>query len=65
MAELTLRDSVGIIIAIAVILSAAETVDGLAQLLIVLVGAVIALLWIGNFVLRGYLDVQQPPSTNG
>jgi hypothetical protein len=34
-------------------------VDGIAQALIVLVGAVIALLWIGNFVLRGYTDALQ------
>jgi len=35
-------------------------VDGIAQALIVLLGVVIASLWIGTFVLRGYLDVQRP-----
>jgi hypothetical protein len=55
---------VGILIALAITLSAARTVDGIAQALIVLVGVVIALLWIGNFVLRGYLDVQRPLKTN-
>jgi|APHM01.1.fsa_nt_gi hypothetical protein len=60
MTEWSLRDTVGIVIMLGITLSAAQTGDGIAQALIILVGVVIALLWIGNFVLRGYLDVTQP-----
>lgn len=63
MSDWSLRDSLGVLIVLAATLSAARTVDGIAQALIVLVGVVIALLWVGNFVLRGYLDVQRTPET--
>jgi hypothetical protein len=64
MSDWSLRDTLGILIVLAVTLSAAQTVDGIAQALLVLVGVVIALLWVGNFVLRGYLAVQQTPETD-
>lgn len=64
MSELTLGDLMGILIAIGPIFSAAEAVDGLAQALVVFVGVVIALLWVGNFVLRGYMDAQHTPRTD-
>ena len=59
MSDWSLRDMLGILIVLGITFSAARVVDGIAQALIVLVGAVIALLWIGNFVLRGYTDVLQ------
>lgn len=49
----SLRDSVGLLIVLGVTLSAAQTVDGIAQALIVFVGVVIALLWIPKFVFEG------------
>ena len=55
----SLGDTIGIVIMLGVTLSAARAVDGIGQALIVLVGAVVALLWIGNFVLRGYNDAQR------
>jgi hypothetical protein len=45
-------------------LSAARAVDGIAQALIILGGIVLALLWIGNFVLHGYNDALQSSSTD-
>lgn len=57
MTDLSFGDTIGIIIVLGITLSAARVVDGIGQALIVLVGVVIALLWIGNFVLRGYNDV--------
>lgn len=54
MSDWTLSDTLGIVIVLGVILAAASAMDGLAQAVVVLVGAVVALLWIGNFVLRGY-----------
>ena len=45
-----------IVIVIGVILSAAESVDGIAQVLVAFVGVVIALLWMGMFFLEGYTD---------
>jgi hypothetical protein len=59
MSDWSLRDTLGILIVLGITFSAARVVDGIAQALIVLVGAVIALLWIGNFVLRGYTDALQ------
>jgi hypothetical protein len=59
MSDWSLRDTLGILIVFGITFSAARVVDGIAQALIVLVGAVIALLWIGNFVLRGYTDALQ------
>ncbi len=64
MADWSLRDTLGIVIVLAATLSAARAVDGIAQALIVLVGVVIALLWIGNFVLRGYTDTLRTPETD-
>jgi hypothetical protein len=64
MTDWSIRDTLGIVIVLAVTLSAARAVDGLAQALIVLVGVVIALLWIGNFVLRGYTDALRTPETD-
>jgi|GEM_PF-4526579 len=59
MSDWSLSDTLGILIVLGITLSAARVVDGIAQALIVLVGAVIALLWIGNFVFRGYTDALQ------
>ena len=64
MADWSLRDTLGIVIVLAATLSAARAVDGIAQALIVLVGVVVALLWIGNFVLRGYTDTLRTPETD-
>jgi len=64
MSDWSPRDSLGILFVLAATLSAARTVDGIAQALIVLLGVVIASLWIGTFVLRGYLDVQRPSGTD-
>jgi len=64
MTDWSLRDTVGIVIVLALTLSAARAVDGVAQALIVLVGVVVALLWIGNFVLRGYTDALTTPDTD-
>ena len=64
MTDWSLRDTLGIVIVLGITLSAARVVDGIAQALIVLVGVVIALLWISNFVLRGYTDALQTPDTN-
>lgn len=55
----SLRDTAGIVIVLAITLAAARAVDGIAQALIVAVGVVVALLWIGNFVLRGYTDAMR------
>jgi hypothetical protein len=60
MSEWSSRDSLGILLVLAATFSAARAVDGIAQALIVLLGVVVASLWIGNFLLRGYLDVQRP-----
>lgn len=56
MADWSLRDTVGIVIVLGATLSAARVADGIAQALIIFVAVVVALLWIGNFVLRGYID---------
>jgi hypothetical protein len=64
MTDWSLRDTVGVVIALGVTLSAARTVDGIAQALIVLVGVVVALLWIANFVLRGYTDALGAPDAD-
>ena len=56
MDEWSLQDSVAILIVLEITLSAAQTVEGIAQALIVLVGVVIALLWILRFFLEGYTD---------
>ncbi|MEF8790754.1 MAG: hypothetical protein V5A61_11575 [Haloarculaceae archaeon] len=56
MTDWSLRDTVGIVIVLGVAFSAATSLDGLASALVAAVGAVIALLWIANFVLRGYTD---------
>lgn len=56
MEDWRLRDTLAIVIVIGVILSAAESVDGIVQVLVVLVGVVIALLWMGMFFLEGYTD---------
>lgn len=64
MSDWSLRDTLGIVIVLAVTLSAARAVDGIAQALIVLVGVVVALLWIGNFVLRGYTDAIRTAETD-
>lgn len=57
MTDWTLRDTLGILIVLGITLSVARNTDGIAQALLVLVSVVVALLWIGNFVLRGYVDV--------
>ena len=64
MSDWSLRDMLGILIVLGITFSAARVVDGIAQALIVLVGAVIALLWIGNFVLRGYTDARQTSTSD-
>ena len=64
MSDWSLRDTLGILIVLGVTFSAARVVDGIAEALIVLVGAVIALLWIGNFVLRGYTDARQTSTSD-
>jgi len=64
MTDWSLRDTFGVVIVLGITLSAARAVDGIAQTLIVLVGVVIALLWIGNFVLRGYTDALQTPDND-
>jgi hypothetical protein len=64
MTDWSLRDTLGIVIVLGVTLSAARAVDGIAQALIVLVGVVVALLWIGNFVLRGYTDAVGTPDSD-
>ena len=56
MTDWSLRDTVGIVIVLGVAFSVATSLDGLASALVAAVGAVIALLWIANFVLRGYTD---------
>lgn len=56
MEEWTLRDSMGLIIVFGVTLSAAKTVDGIAQALIILVGVILAILWIGMFFAQGYTN---------
>jgi hypothetical protein len=55
----SLRDTAGIVVVLAITFAAARAVDGIAQALIVAVGVVVALLWIGNFVLRGYTDAMR------
>lgn len=57
MTDWTLRDTFGILIVLGITLSVARHMDGIAQALLVLVSVVVALLWIGTFVLRGYVDV--------
>ncbi|MFP9192021.1 hypothetical protein ACLI4Q_10230 [Natrialbaceae archaeon A-CW1-1] len=64
MEDWRLRDTIGILIVLGVTLSAAATLEGLAQALVILVGVVIALLWIGNFFLEGYTDTLESGSTN-
>lgn len=64
MTDWSFRDTVGIVAVLAITLSAASGVDGIAQALVVLVGVVIAFLWIGNFVLRGYTEALQNPDAN-
>jgi hypothetical protein len=59
-----LRDTIGILIVLGVTLSAAATLEGLGQALVMLVGVVIALLWIGNFFLEGYTDAIETASTD-
>jgi hypothetical protein len=59
MTDWSLRDTLGILIVLGITLSVARTMDGIAQALLVLVSVVVALLWIGNFVLRGYVDVRR------
>ena len=60
----TLGDTLGVLIVFGTTLSAAGAVDGITQALITLVGVVIALLWIGNFVLRGYTEALRTSTTN-
>jgi hypothetical protein len=64
MTDWTLGDTLGILIVFGTTLSAAGAVDGIAQALVTLVGVVIALLWIGNFVFRGYNEALQTSRTN-
>lgn len=59
MTDWSLRDTLGILIVLGITLSVARNMDGIAQALLVLVSVVVALLWIGNFVLRGYVDVRR------
>jgi uncharacterized membrane protein len=56
MGDWSLRDSVGTLIVLGITLSAAQTVEGIAQALIVFAGVVIALLWTLKFVFEGYTD---------
>ena len=62
MSDWRLRDTLGILIVLGGTLSAARAVDGIAQALIVLVGVVIALLWMSTFFFEGYTDALR--STN-
>lgn len=63
MTDWSFGDTVGIVVMFLVTLSAAGAVDGIAQALVTLVGVVIILLWIANFVLRGYNETFQTPDT--
>ncbi|MDQ2049141.1 hypothetical protein RBH26_01455 [Natronolimnohabitans sp. A-GB9] len=56
MTDWTLRDTIGVLVVLGVTVSAAGALEGIAQALVVLVGVVVALLWIGKFVLEGYND---------
>jgi len=56
MDEWSLQDSVAILIVLGITLSAAQTVEGIAQALIVSVGVIVAVLWILRFFLEGYTD---------
>jgi len=56
MDEWRFRDTLGVLLILAVTLAAARSLDGIAQALVALVGVVIALLWIGKFFLEGYAD---------
>ena len=57
MSDWSFQDSVGILIVLGILISAAQTVEAIAQALIVFVCVVIALLWILKFVFEGYTDV--------
>ncbi|MFC6942556.1 hypothetical protein ACFQE8_21750 [Salinirubellus sp. GCM10025818] len=63
MSDWRLRDTLGILIVLGGTLSAARVVDGIAQALIVLVGVVIALLWMGKFFFEGYTDALRSTNT--
>lgn len=63
MTDWSFGDTVGIVVMFLVTLSAAGELDGIAQALITLVGVTIILLWIANFVLRGYNETFQTPDT--
>ncbi|MFC3958340.1 hypothetical protein [Halovivax cerinus] len=57
MDDWSLRDDVGILVVLGMTLGAAQSVDGTApSLAILVVGAGIAGLWIGKFFLEGYTD---------
>ncbi len=59
-----LRDTAGIAMVLAITFAAARAVEGIAQGLIASADVVVALLWIGNFVLRGDTDAMRTPETN-
>ncbi|WIV66493.1 hypothetical protein [Natrialbaceae archaeon AArc-T1-2] len=52
----TVRDTIGILIVVGITLSAARSLEGIAQALVVLVGVVVALLWTAKFFFEGYTD---------
>jgi hypothetical protein len=62
MTDWSLRDTLGVVVVLGVTVAAARALDGIAQALVAAVAVVVALLWIGNFVLRGYTDAVE--STN-
>ncbi|WP_152422049.1 hypothetical protein [Natrialba chahannaoensis] len=64
MEDWRLRDTVGVLIVLGVTLSAAATLEGVAQGLVILVGVVIVLLWIGRFFLEGYTDSIKTTNNN-
>ena len=62
MSDWSLSDTLGVVVVLGAILSAASALDGLAQVVVASVGAVVALLWVGNFVLRGYTSALDHPT---
>jgi hypothetical protein len=64
MSDRSYRDTSGILIVFGITLSAAGAADGIAQGLLVLVGAVNASLWIGSFVPRGYADAPETSTSD-
>ena len=58
------RDTIGVLIVLGITVSVAVTLEGIAQALVILVGVIIALLWIGNFFLEGYTEAIKTEDTD-